>query len=312
MNEDPDDDYTFMSDDDETVSPRHTSNDEDDEQQHRDDSEDDQNNQRDTGAGPSVESENNLWNDTHVSWRTGGGVRPGSKRPTKRKKIVKRKQSAGDKFESAVEVAASSMDNADVEEFEEIVSPTNPGEDRSQSTCNRKACWGCQFGATQHPGDVDSDQMRQLVMLIRNNHGRMANRELAKMIARHHEHNIRRPMRRAGLPCIEWPVAMVLEHLLHHTLDPAIVFAESIQSMRALARTLRRRTMETDLDTGETRVDPKNVDLLLKTFRGIAEMYSRRPNEMMFGIAASATTGSDYLINAPSTDGAPSAPGRGG
>lgn len=173
-------------------------------------------------------------------------------------------------------------DNSGVGAFERAVqeAASNSQEPRVQDT---EGCWGCQYGATMHAGQVSDDKMRTLISLIRDNHGRMDNVELARIVAKHHESHIRQPIVSAGGSCGRWPAHMVLRHLQHHTLDPGVVLAENIRTLRAISRQLRKRTLETDLDTGEQRVDGRNVDLLLKTVRGLSELYSKSTDGMLFG-----------------------------
>jgi acetolactate synthase regulatory subunit len=184
------------------------------------------------------------------------------------------REPANSPFEDAVRAAASRMRADENRECDEM----DDGDHRQ-----RQGCWGCQHGATMHDGDTDNEQVNTLIRMIRENHGRMDNIELAHIVHRHHESRIRRPALAAGIACESWSPSSIVRHLRHHTLDPNIVFAENIRTLRNLMRVLRRRTMEIDAENGEERVDAKNVDLLLKTVKSMADMYARRPDAMLFG-----------------------------
>jgi hypothetical protein len=182
-------------------------------------------------------------------------------------------------FEDAVRDASQRLKRSRQEENDEC------DREDQRDLADRAGCWGCKYGASRHDGESANAQVNALVRLIRDNHGRMANIELARIVHLHHENEIRQPALSAGDPCSEWPVRAVLAHLRHHTLDPSIVQAESIRALRGIMRMLKRRTMETDLDTGTERVDARNVELLLKTVKGISDLYARKSEGLLFGSA---------------------------
>ena len=193
---------------------------------------------------------------------------------------------SADEFEQAVSRAAKRMRAAEDEECDE----TDNADRRS-----RAGCWGCMYGATRHEADTDNEDVSGLIRLIRENHGRMDNLELARIVNQYHEERIRQPILTAGGSCGEWRTRAVLRHLRHHTLDPSIVIGENIRALRVLMRVLRRRTMETDVDTGLDRVDARNVDLLLKTVKSMSDLYARRPDSLLFG-----SSNSEYMVAAKS------------
>jgi len=194
-------------------------------------------------------------------------------------------------FEAAVRSAAMRLRAQRMEEDSEC-QRIEEGDNRA-----RRGCWGCHYGATRHRGQAHTQPVEALVCLIRNNHGRMDNVELARLVHEHHEAEIRQPALSAGAQCSEWSVRSILQHLRHHTLDPGIVTAENIRTLRGLVRALSKRSMETDPETGAEKIDTRNVDLLLKTVKGLNELYARRPETMLFG----STADSNYVVSNPST-----------
>jgi hypothetical protein len=164
----------------------------------------------------------------------------------------------------------------------------------ANTDCDTSGCWGCQYGATMHARDGDNPKIAEIIRLIRDNHGRMEDRELARIVARHHKEYIRKPSLAAGVACARWTKAQILRHIRHHTLDPTIVFAENIRTLRGVVRMLKERATHVDPETGESAVNHRNIDLLIKTIRGMSDLYTKRAHELLFGPSPNQP---DYLLN---------------
>lgn len=164
----------------------------------------------------------------------------------------------------------------------------------SHNEAETAGCWGCQYGATMHAKSGDNPKIAEIIRLIRDNHGRMDDGELAKIVARHHKDYIRKPALAAGVPCARWTKSQILRHIRHHTLDPTIVFAENIRTLRNVVRMLKERATSVDVDTGESSVNHRNIDLLIRTIKGMSDLYTKRAHELLFGPSPN---NPDYLIN---------------
>ena len=163
----------------------------------------------------------------------------------------------------------------------------------------RTRCWGCQYGVMAGEAKASTVAMKGLVRLIRENHGKMSDCELSMIVADYHRTEIEQPAIDAGLHCDQWTATQVLQHLRHHTLDPRMVIGENISTLRCVIRETRKKVIKRNDDTGEETVDPRNVDTMLKSMKTLMELYSKKPEDLMFGENSmpGSTATDDYVIS---------------
>lgn len=61
------------------------------------------------------------------------------------------------------------------------------------------------------------------------------------------------------------------------------MIGENIATLRCLIRETRKKLIKKNDDSGEEQVDPKTVDILLKTMKMLMDMYGKRPDDLLFG-----------------------------
>lgn len=139
-------------------------------------------------------------------------------------------------------------------------------------------CWACQSLSLSAP----TGKLEGLVRLFRDSVGLVSDRELASMLSRYHEEHIRGPAEEIGEEVIPWPPEVAYAHVVHHLLEPTLAVNEQIRTLRGLIRELRKSIRKRNVATGETQVDHKTVELLLKSQKALLEAYGKQPKTMLF------------------------------
>jgi len=138
------------------------------------------------------------------------------------------------------------------------------------------ACWACRHGhliedQEKHPAHF------ALFKLLAQYYGKMANRELFENMHQHHEHYIRQPIIEDGGECMEWPTAVVREHVLKHMKDPTIEYGEQINEHRILKGLLKNKITIRNKETGEMQHDLKVIDKYMQICKNIRELHNSKP-----------------------------------
>jgi len=71
-------------------------------------------------------------------------------------------------------------------------------------------------------------------------------------------------------------------HIKGHTLDTTEINGENLQTLRLVTRGLRKRLQKRNTDTGETEVDHKQLDAILKVMRVQSDILKFRPEGLPF------------------------------
>ena len=157
-----------------------------------------------------------------------------------------------------------------------------PVEFKREPTWSRGRCFGCEYGypGATAPGDAQP-ALQGLWKLFKDNYGKeMGNNELAGLMHVFFVENIRDPMAAQG-HTVTWPVAMILEHIEVHMLEPTVNCGTAIQNLKCVERWLRDQVRLKNAQ-GQYKVDLKCLKALLDVQRQIQVLYNAKPTRQLF------------------------------
>ena len=140
-----------------------------------------------------------------------------------------------------------------------------------KAACAKAECFGCEYGMV----DPDESQpaLKGLWQLFTDNFGKqMSNENLAELMHEFFEGEIRTPMLEQGEACPEWPVAMILEHIEEHIIEPTVTCANQIRALKHVERVLFDQ-IKLENAAGETKIDFKALKGVIDVQKQIQTLY---------------------------------------
>lgn len=133
-----------------------------------------------------------------------------------------------------------------------------------------RKCWGCKyrFGQTRFPGKFPA--MDQLWDDFQVNKGEIDPFHSARLLRQNWVKLIYGPAIDEGRKMMDWPVQVMMEHILEHLDDHKLMLQNSVRYLKAMLNQLRNNTFRRNKD-GSISHDDKTVKLILATQKMINE-----------------------------------------